>query len=348
VVAQFYATLAVDEKHNEMHFALCGKRFSVPLLEFATIFKLCGVANNNDFIRNMDFIHDANELEVHKMRFMYDSAYGDIKLGESRGLTPFYKMMNQLFCFTICPRGGDSNNISHRARNLLFQMAPPNPRFNVCDYLWSEIIICSYTASSGCHFAPYIHHLVKTVTGLNIRTDGVHESYKTKKGKIEQMLKIGSHATGILLKGPLPGAYPVDGPRDAGASSSQAPPLGPLPPHGDTHNFGVPKTKKGKFDFLARGIFACFNQGRQNARERERDRKWHAEKYHKIEKRQKELCAQANIPCSPLSEPTVFDPPPIDSPWEDLGFWVPVDDDEEDFGVGEFVGDDEEVIEGEN
>jgi hypothetical protein len=242
VVAKFYATLAVDEKHNEMHFALGGKRFYVPLLEFATIFKLCGVANNNDLIRNMDFIHDGNELEVHKMRFMYDSAYGDIKLGESRGLTPFYKMMNQLFCFTICPRGGDSNNISHRARNLLFQMAPPNPRFNVCDYLWSEIIICSYTASSGCHFAPHIHHLVKTVTGLNIRTDGVHEAYMTKKGKIEQMLKIGSHATGLVPKGPLPGAYPVDGPRDVGASSSQAPPLGPLPPHGDTHNFGVPKT----------------------------------------------------------------------------------------------------------
>jgi hypothetical protein len=185
VVAHFYATLAVDEKRNVMHFALGCKRFSMTLLEFATIFKLRCVANNNSLIRNMDFIHDGNGLEVHKMRFMYDNAYGDIKLGESRGLTPFYKMMNQLFRFTISPRGGDSNNIFHCARNLLFQMAPPNLRFNVCDYLWSEIIICSYTASSGCHFAPHIHHLVKTVTGLNIHTDGVHESYKTKKGKIE-------------------------------------------------------------------------------------------------------------------------------------------------------------------
>jgi hypothetical protein len=83
------------------------------------------------------------------------------------------------------------------------------------------------------------------------------------------MLKIGSHATGLVPKGPLPSAYPVDAPSDAGASSSQDPPLRPLPPHGDTHNFGVPKTKKGKFDFLAHGIFACINQGRQNARERE-------------------------------------------------------------------------------
>jgi hypothetical protein len=112
----------------------------------------------------------------------------------------------------------------------------------------------------------------------------------------------------------------------------------------------VPKTKKGKFDFLARRIFACFNQGRQNTRDREKDRKWHAEKYHKIEKRQKELCAQANTPCSPLSEPIIFDPPPppIDNPWTDLGSWVPVDDDEEDFGGGEFVGDDEEATEDEN
>lgn len=61
------------------------------LLEFATLFKLCGVGNNNALIQNMDFIHDENELEVRKMRFMYDNAYGDIKLGETRGLTPLYR-----------------------------------------------------------------------------------------------------------------------------------------------------------------------------------------------------------------------------------------------------------------
>jgi hypothetical protein len=145
--------------------------------------------------------------------------------------------------------------------------------------------------------------LVKTVTGLKILTDGVHEPYRTKRGKIEQMLKIDGHATGLVHKGPLPGAYQVDGPGDAGASSPQAPPLRPLPPHGDTHNnYGVPKTKKGKFDFLACGIFACFNQGKQNARERERDRKWHAKQYNQIEKCQKELCAQSNLPHSPLRE----------------------------------------------
>jgi hypothetical protein len=83
--------------------------------------------------------------------------------------------------------------------------------------------------------------------------------------------------------------------------------------------------------------------------EREKDRIWHTEKCHKIEKCQKELCAEANIPHSPLSEPTVFDPPsPIENPWADLGSWVPVDDDNEDFGGGEFVGDDEEATEDKN
>jgi hypothetical protein len=101
------------------------------------------------------------------------------------------------------------------------------------------------------------------VTGLNILTDRAHEPYRTKRGKIEQMLRIGGHAMGLVPKGPLPGAYPMGGPGDASASSSQASSLGPLSPNRDTHEFGVPKTKQGKFDFLACGIFACFNMGRQ-------------------------------------------------------------------------------------
>jgi hypothetical protein len=69
-------------------------------------------------------LHEGNELDASRMHFMYDRAYGDIVLGQVKGLTPFYRLLNTLFCFTLTPRGGDSDNISHRAKNLLVQMAP--------------------------------------------------------------------------------------------------------------------------------------------------------------------------------------------------------------------------------
>ena len=68
-------------------------------------------------------LHEGNELHPSKMHFMYDRAYGEIVLGQVKGLTPFYRLLNTLFWFTLTPRGGDSDNISSRAKNLLAQMA---------------------------------------------------------------------------------------------------------------------------------------------------------------------------------------------------------------------------------
>ena len=122
-------------------------------------------------------LHEGDELEPSKMQFMYDRAYGDIVLGQVKGLTPFYRLLNTLFRFTLTPRGGDSDNISHRAKNLLAQMAPGRCKFAVMEFIWNEIIACSSDSSSACHYAPYIFHMIKTVTQLNIVHSTFHVSY---------------------------------------------------------------------------------------------------------------------------------------------------------------------------
>ena len=109
-------------------------------------------------------LHEGNELDPSKMHFMYDRAYGEIVLGKVKCLTPFYRLLNTLFRFTLTPRGGDSDNISHRAMNLLVQMAPGKRKFAVMEFIWNEIISYSSDSSSECHYAPYIFHMVKTVT----------------------------------------------------------------------------------------------------------------------------------------------------------------------------------------
>jgi hypothetical protein len=67
----------------------------------------------------------------------------------------------------------------------------------------------------------------------------------------------------VDARGRYPGIYAIDGPIDAGVFSSLAPPTkspyDPLPLEGASHSHGAPRGKRGKFNFLAKGLFACFN-----------------------------------------------------------------------------------------
>ena len=176
VIAQFYATLWVDEERYEMHWTLCGKRLSISLHDFAGLFDLAeetAYAHTSNDRSKVD-LHLGRILDDTKLAFMYDHAYGEVVYGKYKGLSPFYKLLNQLFRGTLYPRAGDADNISKRAKNLLFQMAPGKPKFKVFNFIWNEIIYCSHDASSGCHYAPYIFHMIKHVTGINILTDKLH------------------------------------------------------------------------------------------------------------------------------------------------------------------------------
>jgi hypothetical protein len=84
--------------------------------------------------------------------------------------------------------------------------------------------------------------MVKYATKLDLKTDITHEPYKTNKGKLVQTFRLGKHQTGVDARGPYPGIYPIDGPVNAGASSSQAPP--PRHPH-DPFQWRVPLTLVG-------------------------------------------------------------------------------------------------------
>ena len=87
---------------------------------------------------------------------MYDSAYGKVVFGQTSGLTPYYKFMNQLFRYTLSPMAGNSDKISNVLRNLLAKMTLGDSEFSVFDLLWEEIIYTSISPKRGCHYAPYI------------------------------------------------------------------------------------------------------------------------------------------------------------------------------------------------
>jgi hypothetical protein len=215
------------------------------------------------------------------------------------------------------------------SKNLLSRMAPNQNEFSVFDFIWEEIIIYLVSPKMGYHYASYIFAVIKEVTGVEILTDKGHQVYKPKKGHLEHLHKIGSHAPRHSTQGP-----------SQAPSSSQ----GPSTSHGPSSSHGpsprAPK-KKGIVNFISQGLFACFNVGRHNAEEFHAHKKYVDEQLLKFEARQKEIMAKSDIPHSPIRAPMDFPPPPtFYNPWEEMGgpsmmFGAPqVDDDdiEEDLG----------------
>jgi hypothetical protein len=153
--------------------------------------------------------------------------------------------------------------------------------------------------------------MIKSVTQLNIVPSTSHVSYHTSKGKIEQTLHIGNHSTGIQPSGPFPGAYPPTSASAPGASSSrgapsssQAAPSSSRP--STSRGRKASKGKKGMLDYIVQGIFAYFNMCRQNSQEIHEHRRYMDEELLKLERRQKEIMANVDLPHSPVREPRDF------------------------------------------
>jgi hypothetical protein len=69
------------------------------------------------------------------MAFMYDSVYGKVEFGTTHGMKPVYKMLNQLFRYTLTPKIGDNTNISNVAKEILVKMAPGKEDFSIFNFI---------------------------------------------------------------------------------------------------------------------------------------------------------------------------------------------------------------------
>jgi hypothetical protein len=172
-------------------------------------------------------------------------------------MKPVYRMLNQLFHYTLTPKIGDNYNISNVAKEILVRMALGKEAFSVFDFIWEEIIVCSMSANKSCQYAPWIFKMIREVTGVGILTDKPYSWYKPNKGNIERLLKLGKHAP------PRPASL---GGSSSGGPSTYEPPSSSLGPSASRGTV-PPGKKKSIFNFLSQGLFACFNVGKHNAQE---------------------------------------------------------------------------------
>jgi hypothetical protein len=188
VVAQFYVNLYICRETKTFRCLLQGKPLYVSYECFAQILGLGEEDLGRPKLHGGEFLLDS------EMAFMYDSMFGKVEFGTTHGMKPFYRISNQLFCYTLTPKIGDNYNISNVAKEILVRMAPGKEAFSVFDFIWKEIIVCSVSANKSCQYAPWIFKMICEVTGVDILTDKPHSWYKPNKGNIERLLKLGKHA----------------------------------------------------------------------------------------------------------------------------------------------------------
>jgi hypothetical protein len=171
IIAQFYATLYVEERGDmrKFHWMTEGRWYEITFEQFARLF---GFERND---ANRIKIHFASRLDASRMRFIYPgSKRGSV--GTTSDLLPFYAYLNRLFQRTMTPREGDSSNIPSYNQNILVTMAPyPHGfEFFVFDFIWGEIKAISESPLKSCGYAPYIMYMIERVTGRTFWYDKEH------------------------------------------------------------------------------------------------------------------------------------------------------------------------------
>jgi hypothetical protein len=249
VLAQFYANLHVRCETNTFHWLLQGKPLSVSYEMFTQIIGF----GEDDLGRQQ--IHGGEIPLDSEISFMYDAAYGKVQFGTTHGLKLVYKMLNQLFQYTLTPKIGDNYNISNIAKDIVVRMGPDGEEFSVFDFIWKDIIVCSVSTNKSCQYSPWIFRMICEVVEVNILTDQTHTWYKPNKGNIERLLKLGKHA---------PPRDPTSVEPSSGGPSSYEAPSSSHGPSSSRDNL-PPGKKNSIFNFLSQGLFTCFNVGKHNA-----------------------------------------------------------------------------------
>jgi hypothetical protein len=107
IIARFYATLFIAEAENvrAMYWMTESEWNHITFGEFVTRFSYGQL--DKDCVRT----HIHNPLDENEMKFMY-ALREEGNAGTINELYTFYSVLNMLFRKTICPRDGDSTNIS--------------------------------------------------------------------------------------------------------------------------------------------------------------------------------------------------------------------------------------------
>jgi hypothetical protein len=295
VIAQFYATIHPGhEEETTLYWMTNGRILSLSVSRFAEILKFEREGTTK--------IHQEISLSEDQIDFLYPPGVS-YRGGEHKKMWIQYQYLNNIFRKTFAPKGGNHDEIHGYSRNLLQRMLPDQPKIDLADYMFQEIIINTTYHHRCCFFAPFIQYAIDAISGMTFHRETHHKTLYVS-----------------LIQGPAhpPHQIPAAGPTDAPAAPA---PSGSTPTFslshrrgglrrtfGD-HSSGASSSRGGLSNVMGRALKAIFTMCKTNdARTRN------------IERRQRELFQHHGIESSipfPGEEEEAFN---FENPFDDYVF----------------------------
>jgi len=116
VICQFYATLYMTPRKIE--WMTQGEWYEVTYEDFVA---LLGFGPED---KTYASVHGEEILIVGELSFVYDLNASDVQYGTTKGLLPYYAILNKIIRETPLPKVGDSSSILSITKNLLAMLAP--------------------------------------------------------------------------------------------------------------------------------------------------------------------------------------------------------------------------------
>ncbi|KAK3118829.1 hypothetical protein QOZ80_9BG0708810 [Eleusine coracana subsp. coracana] len=170
IVSQFYSTVYFDERAKKLTWITEGERYSCTLSRFAT---LLGIRDSYD---EPKCIHDGRIMLPSVMKYMYVNE-DDCNPPYAAGFKPFYNVLHRMVRVSIAPMGGNVDHVPSFEKDLLDWIGG-SMKFNVFDFIYSEMWHMAITASRGCAYAPFIMFMIEKVTKKTFKKECEHKSLK--------------------------------------------------------------------------------------------------------------------------------------------------------------------------
>uniref|UniRef100_J3MED2 Uncharacterized protein n=1 Tax=Oryza brachyantha TaxID=4533 RepID=J3MED2_ORYBR len=176
LIGQFYASAhfedSDDGSEEKVRWLSEGIEYSITISQFASVLGL-----DDSDLSKLD-LHLQPALSQETLRRLYVDDSSKVRLGTVNGLLPHFDLLLKMIKTTVSPKSGDKSALTARHAALLWSMRASASPSNMMKYIWNKIQAIVLDPSKGLAYAPFLHIMIRRVTGFYFEGECVHYPYR--------------------------------------------------------------------------------------------------------------------------------------------------------------------------
>jgi len=159
-----------------MHWMTQGVHYRLDFITFSRLLGFDHADREAPWLSNI-FAEGISKADLDAAEMYKPGAHLDFK---NTQLKPFFYVPNNLICYTIDPKFGDSIHLCLDAPKILARFGANGGRFGVSDLMWNKIVDGSVDPHKYLPYAPYLMQIMEQVTGVQFSHSCVHAPVRAK------------------------------------------------------------------------------------------------------------------------------------------------------------------------